>query len=155
MNIIGNKTPRSPIFKSESHKLRHAFNVKSGEKIYPGNLVVIEDDGTISPFKSTSKLDRVIGYAETSSETPAYGESKQHEVEVTVAMVGYAVLWAAAGAASLKAGPVKPTGNFDTTNTYMKYTSVAMDDTTYAGNCRAINLTPATADGDPIQVLIL
>lgn len=156
MNIIGNKTPRSSVYKSESHKLCHAFPVKSSKTILKGQMVVLEEDGTISPFEAGSKLDKVIGTAITDSVTPAYAETKQHgPVEVTVAMIGYAIVWGVAGAASLKAGPVKPSGDLDTTRQYAKYVSVSVDDTTYAGNIRAINLTEATSDGDPIQVLMV
>lgn len=156
MNLIGNKTPRSAIYKIESHKLHHAFNVKGGETIRKGQMVVIEEDGTISPFKSSSKLDKVIGVAVTDSINPAYAETKQHgPIEVTVATIGYAIVWGAAGEATLKAGPVKPTGDLDSTNQYAKYSKITVDDTTYAGNIRAINLTQATSDGDPIQVLIV
>lgn len=156
MNIIGNKTPRSAVYKSESHKLCHAFNVNSGKTIRKGQMVVIEENGTISPFESGSKLDKVIGTAITDSITPAYQETKQHgPIEVTVAVIGYAIVWGVAGAASLKAGPVKPNGNLDSTDQYAKYVSLEADDTTYKGNIRAINLTEATSDGDPIQVLMV
>lgn len=156
MNIIGNKTPRSAVYKSESHKLHHAFNVKSSKTIRKGQMVVIEEDGTIAPFESDSKLDKVIGVAVTDSINPAYAETKQHgPIEVTVSLIGHAIVWGAAGEASLPAGPVKPNGQLDSTNQYAKYTKVTVDDTTYAGNIRAINLTQATSDGDPIQVLIV
>lgn len=156
MNIIGNKTQRSPIYKSESHKLHHAFNVKSGKTIRQGQLVVIEEDGTIAPFASDSKLDKVIGTAVTDSIHPAYAETKQHgPIEVTVAVIGYAIVWGVAGEASLTAGPVKPTGDLDSTSSYAKYSKLTVDDATYAGNIRAINLTPADSDGDPIQVLMV
>lgn len=150
MTIMGDKTPRAVIQKSESHKLHHAFPVKTGKTIYQGQMVVLNTDGTIQAFESGSELKNVIGYAVTDSVYPAYQESKQSgPVEVTVAVKGFAIVYAAAGAASLQAGPVKPDGNL-LDKRYSKYVS----DTT-STNPSAFNLTPATSDGDLIQVLIL
>lgn len=150
MTIMGDRTPRAVIQKSESHKLHHSFPVKKGKTIYQGQMVVLNDDGTIQAFESASELKNVIGYATTDSVNPAYTESKQYgPVEVTVAMKGFAIIYAAAGAATLKSGPVKPSGDM-VNSRYAKYVS----DST-STNPMAFNLTPATSDGDLIQVLIL
>lgn len=150
MTIMGDKTPRAVIQKSESHKLHHSFPVKTGKTIYQGQMVVLNTDGTIQAFESSSNLKDVIGIAVTDSVNPAYQASKQYgDVEVTVAMKGYCIVYAAAGAASLNAGPVKPNGNL-VDNRYAKYISDGE-----STNPSAINLTPVTSDGDLIQVLIL
>ena len=36
LTLFGERTPRAVIYKSESHKLHQAFNVKAGEKIVQG-----------------------------------------------------------------------------------------------------------------------
>ena len=35
LTLFGERTPRAVIYRSESHKLHQAFNVKAGEKIAP------------------------------------------------------------------------------------------------------------------------
>lgn len=151
MTLMGDKTPKAIIQKSESHKLHHSFPVKTGKKILQGQMVVLNTDGTIQAFESSDSLKNVIGVAITDSVNPAYVESKQHgPVEVTVAMRGYAIVYAAAGAASLNAGPIKPDGNMSSDGRYAKY--VSDGDST---NPIMFNLTPATSDGDLIQILII
>lgn len=149
MTIMGDKTRRAVIQKSESHKLHHSFPVKKGKNAVPGQFVVLNDDGTVQGFETSDDPKKIIGVAVNNSNYPAYQESKQYgPVEVTVAMTGYMIVFAAAGAASLNAGPVKPDGNM-VDGIYAKY--IADDEST---SPVAYNLTKATEDGELIQVLI-
>ena len=147
---VGYNTPRAAIFKSESHKLHQAFPVKEGESVIQGQPVVLNTDGTIQGFKSTDAVKNIIGWAATDSINPAYKESKQHgPIEVTVMVRGYAIIWGVSKAV-LTTGPVKPTGAKDSDNTYAEYEA---DSTTAAPI--AYNLTPASAAGDLVQILVI
>lgn len=147
---VGYNTPRAAIFKSESHKLHQAFPVKEGESVIQGQPVVLNTDGTIQGFKSTDAVKNIIGWAATDSINPAYKESKQHgPIEVTVMVRGYAIIWGVSKGA-LTTGPVKPTGSKDADNTYAEYDA---DSATAAPI--AYNLTPATAAGDLVQILVI
>lgn len=147
---VGYNTPRAAIFKSESHKLHQAFPVKEGESVIQGQPVVLNTDGTIQGFKSTDAVKNIIGWAATDSINPAYKESKQHgPIEVTVMVRGYAIIWGVSKAA-LTTGPVKPTGATDSDNTYAEYEA---DSATAAPI--AYNLTPASAAGDLVQILVI
>lgn len=147
---VGYNTPRAAIFKSESHKLHQAFPVKKGESVIQGQPVVLNTDGTIQGFKSTDAVKNIIGWAATDSINPAYKESKQHgPIEVTVMVRGYAIIWGVSKAA-LTTGPVKPTGEKDSDNTYAEYEA---DSTTAAPI--AYNLTPASSAGDLVQILVI
>ena len=44
LTLFGERTPRAVIYKSESHKLHQAFNVKAGEKIVQGMPVALNED---------------------------------------------------------------------------------------------------------------
>lgn len=108
LTLLGQRTPKVVIYKSESHKFCQAFTVKSGEKIYQGMPVCLTDEGQIEPFKDGKK--NYLGIALTSSETPAYGEQRNYPVEVTVMMRGYAIVnWVSNG--TVKCGPVIPSGD--------------------------------------------
>lgn len=147
---VGYNTPRAAIFKSESHKLHQAFPVKEGESVIQGQPVVLNTDGTIQGFKSTDAVKNIIGWAATDSINPAYKESKQHgPIEVTVMVRGYAIIWGVSKAA-LTTGPVKPTGSKDAENIYAEY---EVDSVTVAPI--AYNLTPASAAGDLVQILVI
>lgn len=147
---VGYNTPRAAIFKSESHKLHQAFPVKEGESVIQGQPVVLNTDGTIQGFKSTDAVKNIIGWAATDSINPAYKESKQHgPIEITVMVRGYAIIWGVSKAA-LTTGPVKPTGSKDAENIYAEYEA---DSATAAPI--AYNLTPASAAGDLVQILVI
>lgn len=147
---VGYNTPRAAIFKSESRKLHQAFPVKEGESVIQGQPVVLNTDGTIQGFKSTDAVKNIIGWAATDSINPAYKESKQHgHIEVTVMVRGYAIIWGVSKG-TLTTGPVKPTGLKDDDNTYAEYEA---DSTTAAPI--AYNLTPASEDGDLVQILVI
>ena len=149
-NQFGEKTPGVVIFKSESHKLHQAFPVKTNEKIIQGQPVVLNEDGTIQGFKSTDTLSKIIGWAATNSENPAYQASRQHgPVDVTVMVRGYAIVYGVSQAA-LGSVLVKPTGSLDTTKRFTEYEAAVPGDAV-----TAINLTPASGAGELIQILIL
>lgn len=150
MTSLGSATPKSVIYKSESHKLAHSFPVKSGKTVLPGQLVVLNTDGTIQGFESGDNLARVIGMATNNSTIPAYQASKQYGVvEATVALKGQAIVRAASGAA-LTAGPVKPNGSvYDTI--YQKFVTATIG----TDVINAVSLTSADSADDMIFVLIL
>lgn len=160
MTIMGDRTQRAIIQKSESHKLHHAFPVKSGKTIYQGNLVVLESDGTIRPYESTDNSQLILGVAVTDSVNPAYAASKQNEVEVTVAMRGYMIVYGVnQTSGALNAGPVVPQGTrkgiYDYYVAQNNIETVETSKKVLKEPVVAINLTKASAKDDLIQVLIL
>lgn len=105
LTLVGQKTPRAVIYKSESHKLHQAFCVKSSAKIVKGQPVKLETDGTISPYTGTGIY---LGIAVTDNINPAYQAQRNFPVEVTVMVDGFAIVnWVAAGD-STPAGYVTP-----------------------------------------------
>ena len=118
---VGTQTPPVAIFKSESHKLHHAFPLEDSEKVVQGQPVVLLSTGTVRGFKNGDSLSAIIGFAVTESSHPAYQPSRQHgPIDITVAVSGHAIVHAISGAA-LVAGPVKPTGGLDSTGKYAEY----------------------------------
>ena len=94
MTLVGQKTPRAVIYKSESHKLHQAFCVKADTKIVKGQPVKLETDGTISPYTGTGIY---LGRAVTDNINPAYHAQRNFPVEVTVMVEGFAIVnWVAA-----------------------------------------------------------
>lgn len=153
LNLIGEQTPKAAIFKNESGKLCHSFPVATGKTILQGQLVVLNTDGTIRAFEADADLQKVIGVAITNSVTPAYSASRQYgDIEVTVALKGYAICWGYA-AAALEAGPVKP--NAVAANGYAKYVQSVLTGDTVDKAVTAIALNSASADLQLIQILIL
>ena len=105
LTLVGQKTPRAVIYKSESHKLHQAFCVKADTKIVKGQPVKLETDGTISPYTGTGIY---LGIAVTDNINPAYQGQRNFPVEVTVMVEGFAIVnWVAAGD-STPAGYVTP-----------------------------------------------
>lgn len=141
MTLMGTKTPKAAIYKSESHKLHQAFPVKEGETILQGMPVMINTDGTISPYTGTGLF---IGIATTNSEYPAYKD--KDEIEVTVAVEGYAIVCGKANAA-LDAGAVLPTV-LSNDEMYVTYK------TDNSENPHFISLQKASGAGELIHVLI-
>lgn len=161
MTKFGSATPKSVIYKSESHKLAHSFPVKTGKTILPGQLVVLNTDGTIQAFESGNSLYRIIGMAVNNSSTPAYAESKQYGVvEVTVALSGQAII-RGASAGALDAGPVKPNGNLYS-SIYPVFVASSIT-TTVEGTISAVTAIPdplvaialTSADGADEMVMVL
>lgn len=105
MTLVGQKTPRAVIYKSESHKLHQAFCVKASAKIVKGQPVKLETDGTISPYTGTGIY---LGIAVTDNVNPAYQAQRNFPVEVTVMVDGFAIVNWVAAAESTPAGYVTP-----------------------------------------------
>ena len=105
MTLVGQKTPRAVIYKSESHKLHQAFCVKASTKIVKGQPVKLETDGTISPYPGTGIY---LGIAVTDNVNPAYQAQRNFPVEVTVMVDGFAIVNWVAAAESTPAGYVTP-----------------------------------------------
>lgn len=139
MAIVGVKTPQAVIYKSESHKLHQAFVVKDEQTIIQGQPVMLNTDGTISPYTGTGIY---LGIAITDSVYPAYPGN-----EVTVMVEGFAVVYGVASAA-LTAGYVNPAVP-DQDSLYVKYANTA---SSAASNFIALNA--ADAAGDLVQVLV-
>lgn len=108
LTLFGERTPRAVIYKSESHKLHQAFNVKAGEKIVQGMPVALDEDGLI--YHCTDPSTQVyLGVAVTDNVNPAYQPQRNFPVEVTVAVEGYMICnWVSNG--TIEAGYVTPDG---------------------------------------------
>ena len=146
LTLFGERTPRAVIYKSESHKLHQAFNVKAGEKIVQGMPVALNEDGLIYPCTDPS-TQVYLGVAVTDNVNPAYQPQRNFPVEVTVAVEGYMICnWVSNGV--IKAGYVTPYGallndRFDKANQYNQAISTPF-----------IALNPAEEANEVIQVLI-
>lgn len=143
MTLFGEKTPRAVIYKSESHKLHQAFNVKEGETIVQGMPVAIDETGLIFPFKAAA-TEVYLGVAVTDNINPAYRAQHNFPVEVTVAMEGYMICnWVSN--ATLTAGYVIPSGDL-LNDRFVKANQ--------GTSTPFIALTPADEANELIQVLI-
>ena len=143
LTLRGGKTPRTVIYKSESHKLHQAFNVKAEATIYMGQPVALHTDGTIYPYAGTGIY---IGVAVTDSINPAYGAQRDFPIEVTVAVSGHMIVNMSASAA-LSAGYVAPSGSVVSTRFPAVAAAAANTETHF------IALNAASAAGDLVQVL--
>lgn len=141
MTILGGKTPRARIYKSESHKLNQAFNPKAGVVIPQGMPVQLEADGTIAPYTGDGLY---IGIAHTDNINPAYAAQRNFPVEVTVLVEGFCIVAGVAGQTLTKTGCVKPTA----TVVDGKYVSYEEDTDT-----QFINLHPAD-QGEIVHILV-
>ena len=120
---VGGITPKAVIYKSESHKLHQAFNVKSGDTVVAGQPVVLNDDGTISPYKGTGIY---LGVAVNYSKYPVYPPEDVNSPQVTVMMEGFAVIHGIVKTTNVtKCGFVNPDGTLDESGIYPNYTPVA------------------------------
>lgn len=145
LTLFGERTPRAVIYKSESHKLHQAFNVKAGEKIVQGMPVALNKEGLIYPYTDTD-TQVYLGVAVTDSVNPAYQPQRNFPVEVTVAMEGYMICNWVSNAADLKAGYVVPSG--DLLNGRFVKANQSTDATPF------IAIIPADEANEVIQVLI-
>lgn len=143
MTLFGEKTPRAVIYKSESHKLHQAFNVKDGETILQGMPVALDENGFIYPCTDVA-TQVYLGVAVTDNVNPAYQAQNKFPVEVTVAMEGYMICnWVSNG--TIEAGYVTPSG--DVLNDRFVKANQAI-------STPFIALTPADEANEVIQVLI-
>lgn len=144
MTLFGERTPRAVIYKSESHKLHQAFNVKADTKIVQGMAVALGTDGLIEPF-IPGGAGVYLGIAVTDNVNPAYQPQRNFPVEVTVAVQGYMILnWVAKEA--LDCGYINPTA--DLLHDRFTIAEAATDESQF------IAITPADEANDVIQVLI-
>lgn len=151
LTAMGEITPRTVLYKHESHKLHQAFvpKVKApGQtervEIYKSQPVAITTNGEIEPF--TGAAGQVyLGIAVTDSINPAYTSVKGYPVEVTVMVEAFAICNYVAKAA-LNCGYVKPTG--------VMVNKHFVQVETIATETRFISITTATAANDVVQVLI-
>ena len=139
----GIQTPRTPIYKSESHKLHHSFEVADGVIIYPGYPVFIDATGKLITDPTAGRP--FIGIAVTGNINPCY----THEpIRVTVMVRGYIIITGCA-AAALAAGTVlEPTTA--TTSTPFRFNFQAAT----GGDNAFIALSEATEVGDEIFILV-
>ena len=146
MTLIGEKTPRAVIYKSESHMLHQAFCVKENKVIHQGMPVALDTDGNIEPYIPGGDGSQVyLGIAVTDNINPAYQTQRNFPVEVTVAVEAFMVVnWVAKDA--MECGYVKPT---DTLLIDRFITAETSDDET-----KFISIVPADEANDIIQVLV-
>jgi hypothetical protein len=146
LTLFGERTPRAVIYKSESHKLHQAFNVKAGEKIVQGMPVALNEDGLIYPCTDTA-TQVYLGVAVTDNVNPAYQPQRNFPVEVTVAMEGYMICnWVSNG--NIEAGYVTPDGKL------LNDRFVKANQANQATSTQFIALNPAEEANEVIQVLI-
>lgn len=108
MTLFGEKTPRTVIYKSESHKLHQAFPVKPTTKIFKGQLAAMDEDGYVIPYTGADG-EIYLGLAVTDSVHPAYASQREYPAEVTVMVEAFAVVNMVSKAAISTCGYVKPT----------------------------------------------
>ena len=143
LTLFGERTPRAVIYKSESHKLHQAFNVKAGEKIVQGMAVALNKEGLIYPCTDTA-TQVYLGVAVTDNVNPAYQPQRNFPVEVTVAMEGYMICnWVSNE--NIEAGYVTPDGEL-LNDRFVKANQ--------ATSTQFIALNPAEEANEVIQVLI-
>lgn len=146
LTLFGERTPRAVIYKSESHKLHQAFNVKAGEKIVQGMPVALDKDGLICPCTDVT-TQVYLGVAVTDNVNPAYQPQRNFPVEVTVAMEGYMICnWVSNG--NIEAGYVTPNGAL------LNDRFVKANQANQAVSTPFIALNPAEEANEVIQVLI-
>lgn len=144
LTLFGERTPRAVIYKSESHKLHQAFNVKAGEKIVQGMPVALNEEGLIYPCTDVA-TQVYLGVAVTDNVNPAYQPQRNFPVEVTVAMEGYMICnWVSNE--NIEAGYVTPDGEL--LNDRFVKANQATSTTQF------IALNPAEEANEVIQVLI-
>lgn len=144
LTLFGERTPRAVIYKSESHKLHQAFNVKAGEKIVQGMPVALNEEGLIYPCTDTA-TQVYLGVAVTDNVNPAYQPQRNFPVEVTVAMEGYMICNWVSNDENIEAGYVTPNGEL-LNDRFVKANQ--------ATSTQFIALNPAEEANEVIQVLI-
>lgn len=143
MTLFGSKTPKTVIYKSESHKLHQAFTVKQGEIIVQGVPVSLTKEGQIKVYADGEVF---LGIAVTDNVNPAYQGQKDFPVEVTVMVEGYALCNWVSSNAEIKCGYVKPSGELLNS----RFVKAEQADT----ETHFIAITPADEAKELIQVLI-
>lgn len=151
LTLGGELTPRTVIYKHESHKLHQAFVPKLKEKgstervqILKSQPVAITADGEIEVYTGADG-QIYLGIAVTDSINPAYKATRNYPIEVTVMVEAFALCNYVAKAA-MSCGYVKPTG--DTVNNHFIQVEESKDETKF------ICIIPADEENDIVQVLI-
>lgn len=88
LTLMGERTPRVVVYKSESHKLHQAFNVVDEKTIVKGQPVKLATDGRIEPYDGEGVY---LGIAVTDTLNPAYKGQRNFPVEVTVMVEAFCV----------------------------------------------------------------
>lgn len=146
LHKVGGQTLQAVIYKSESHKLHQAFQVKNGDTIVQGQPVKLNTDGTISPYIGVEG-EVYLGIAVNYSKYPAY-PAMAALVEVTVMMEGFAVIHGIAKAEIKETGYVQTDGTLDASGTYPNFSpSVSGAETKF------IAINEAEVD-DLVQILV-
>jgi hypothetical protein len=140
------RTIQAVIYKSESHKLHQAFQVKDGDTLVQGQPVKLNTDGTISPYTGTEG-EVYLGIAVNYSKYPAYPATAAG-VEVTVMMEGFAVIHGIAKDEITTTGYVQTDGTLDASGTYPKF-SPSVD----GAETKFIAINVAEVD-DLVQILV-
>ena len=151
LTLGGEVTPRTVIYKHESHKLHQAFvpKLKAGSttervQILKSQPVALTAEGEIEVYTGAS--DQIyLGIAVTDSINPAYKATRNYPIEVTVMVEAFAVCNYVAKDA-LDCGYVKPNG--DTVNNHFIQVEESADETKF------ICITPADEPNDVVQVLV-
>jgi hypothetical protein len=150
LTLMGEVTPRTVIYKHESHKLHQAFMAKvdnsthKPEVIVKGQPVALNTDGSISPYKGQAS-EIYLGIAVTDSVNPAYAAQRNFPAEVTVAVEAFAIC-NYISSATFQCGYVKPTG----TVKQDRFVEVATSTT----ETKFIAINPADAANELVQVLV-
>lgn len=151
LTLAGEVTPRTVIYKHESHKLHQAFVPKlkaegstDRVQILKSQPVALTADGEVEVYTG-AKGQIYLGIAVTDSINPAYKATRNYPIEVTVMVEAFAICNYVA-AAALSCGYVKPNG--DTVNNHFVTVEESEDETKF------ICITPADEANDVVQVLI-
>ena len=151
LTLAGEVTPRTVIYKHESHKLHQAFVPKlkapsntERVQILKSQPVALTTDGEIEVYTG-AEGQIYLGIAVTDSINPAYKATRNYPIEVTVMVEAFAICNYVA-ASALSCGYVKPTG--DTVNNHFVTVGESATETKF------ICITPADDENDVVQVLI-
>lgn len=143
LTLLGEKTPRVVVYKSESHKLHQAFTVVEGKTIVKGQPVMLNANGSIEPYDGEGIY---LGIAVTDTLNPAYKAQRNFPVEVTVMVEAFCICNWVAKADMTTCGYVQVTADEPLGGRFPLIESTT-DETKF------INLTQASA-GETVEVLI-
>lgn len=151
LTLGGEITPRTVIYKHESHKLHQAFVPKleaqgstKRVQILKSQPVAITSEGEIEVYTGADG-QIYLGIAVTDSINPAYKATRNYPIEVTVMVEAFAICNYVAKDV-LECGYVKPNG--DTVNNHFIQVEESADETKF------ICITPADEPNEVVQVLI-
>lgn len=147
LKITGTKTPKTKVYKSESHKLCQAFPIAKDEIINEGAPVGITAAGTVKAYKGGDATSVYIGVATSYSENSPYPGYHSGTKDQTVMVSGCAVVYGVGGTTGIaNAGYVNPTGV--DANGYTTYVASA------EGAATSFIALHAAAEGELVQVMV-